>query len=240
MRNDQQGAPYRVRDVLKQFDQRGIAVGDGVNTAVAVLDRIEDAPRTQSEHPAIREAILADADGDEIEALLLQELGFERLRSEHARARITAAVRVLSAILRARDELHPQLRELADDAIANLNVVAGIGSASLDTLVRDRRVKEAQALAEVGIVAAELDALYSLRDRFLVPGGVQALSVGHVNASRWRDPIVAEHHASGRTLAEQYISGLRAGVELWSSTPEEAVEVAQPIYAKLQRKAEEI
>jgi hypothetical protein len=234
------GAPYRVRDVLKQFGDRNIEVPDSVTTAVEVLDRVEAAAPVEPPHDAIRKAILAGADDDAINALLLQDLGHTRLRGEHGQARIDAAGRVLGAILRSRDDLHPQLRELAVAAIATLTTVAELGGASLDTLVRERRVKDAQALAEVDIAAVELDALYNLRDRFLTPGGGQALTVGHVNASRWRDPIAAGHYVSGSTLAEHFASGLRAGIELWYPTPEEAVEVAQPMYAKLQRKAEEI
>jgi hypothetical protein len=233
-------APYNVRDVLKQFAARNIKVPQSVNDARAVLDRVEAATPQEPEHDAIRKAVLAGADDDEINALLLADLGSTRLRAEYGQARIDAAGRVLRTILRAADELHPQLRELADEGIAKLTTVAELGGASLDTLVRDRRVKDAQALAELDIVATELDALYQLRDRFLTPGGAQAFTVGGaVNAGRWRDPIAAGHYATGSTLADQFVSGLRGGAGLWFPTLDEGLAVAQPIYDKLQRQAEQ-
>jgi len=211
--NDRSTAPFNVRDVLKQFAARNIEVPQSVNDAVAVFDRVEAATPQEPEHDAIRKAVLADADDDEINALLLADLGSTRLRAEYGQARIDATGRVLRTILRAADELHPQLRERADEGIAKLSTVADLGGASLDTLVRERRVKDAQALAELDIVATELDALYQLRDRFLTPGGGQAFSAGSgsVNAGRWRDPIAAQHYATGNTLADQFVSGLRGG-----------------------------
>jgi hypothetical protein len=239
--NDRSTAPFNVRDVLKQFAARNIEVPQSVNDAVAVFDRVEAATPQEPEHDAIRKAVLADADDDEINALLLADLGSTRLRAEYGQARIDAAGRVLRTILRAADELHPQLRERADEGIAKLSTVADLGGASLDTLVRERRVKDAQALAELDIVATELDALYQLRDRFLTPGGGQAFSVGSgsVNAGRWRDPIAAQHYATGNTLADQFVSGLRGGAGLWFPTLDEALAVAEPIYDELQRQAEQ-
>jgi hypothetical protein len=43
-----------------------------------------------------------------------------------------------------------------------------------------------------------------------------------------------------RPLAEFFTSGIRGGAELWYPTADEAIEVAQPIYAKLQAQAEEV
>jgi hypothetical protein len=235
-----QSAPYTVRTVLKQFDDREIELPETVTAAVAELQRIQAEHPAEPEHAALHDAVLAGADRAELDRLLLIELGAQRLRVAYTQATLTAADRVLGAIMRARDEIHPQLRALADDAIAKLTAVAKLGDATLDALVREGRHDDAQAVAAVDITAAELNELYNLRDQHIVPGGAQALSVGHVNASRWRDPIAAAHYSGGATLAEQFLTGLKGGVELWFPTPEEAVEVAQPIYARLQAEAEEV
>lgn len=160
---------------------------------------------------------------------MLADLGAARLGSEWAEARIDAAGGLLAAILAAAGEIMPTLTKLAEEAIRKLVAVADLGGAKLDDLVRAGRTDDAQAVANAPTIAAELDSHYDFRDRFLVRGGPQALTVGSWNASRIRDPVMARHHVSGSTPAERYIRGLTAGVPLWFPTRAEAIEVAQGI-----------
>ena len=175
-------------------------------------------------------------DQDTINALLLQDLGVSRLQTEHNQARIEAALSVLRAIRAAHDNLYPQLKVLADKQIQHLEAVAALDTTDVMTLVRAGDHKGAQFVAEVDVVAAELDAIYSLRDGYVVRGGSDAMRVGSVDASRWRDP---ERPGRGNSIAEQFLNGLHRGNTLWFPTPAEAVATAQPVYDKLQRKAEQ-
>jgi hypothetical protein len=161
---------------------------------------------------------------------VLVELGAQTLRSSHTQATLTAATRVLGAIMEARDEIHDQLAELAEEAIRKLEAVEAIGDTSLDQLVRTGRHDEARLYADCEIIATELDQLYTLRDLYLTPGGGDAVRVGHFDASRWRNPTKVENHLHGGTLAENYLAGLGAGGALWYPSAEEAVDAAQPLY----------
>ena len=142
--NSRDGAPYSLRTILKQLDDRGIELPDTVTDKVARLARIEAERPAEPEHTALRDAILAGADRAELDGLLLDELGSQRLRSSYAQAILTAASSALSALRKARDEIHPRLAELADDAITKLRRIEALGSVSLDQLVRTGRHEEAR------------------------------------------------------------------------------------------------
>jgi hypothetical protein len=234
-----EAAVYRVQGGRKQVADRGIKFPKAVLDALAVFDRIEaDTPRQPSQ-TAIREAILTGADQDEINALLLADLGAQRLRGEHAQARIDSAVRVLRAIRAAHDDIYPQLKALADMQIAHLEAVARLDGARLEDLVRAGRHDDAQALATVDVAAAELNTLWSMRDTFIVDRN--GTTVGMVNCSRWRDPRPVErHHRGDETLAQSLVNGLRNGGELWYPTHAEAIAAAEPIDANARAAAQRL
>ncbi len=233
------GAPYRARNALTQITDRGIELPAAVTTAVAVLDRIEaDTPR-EAATTAMRDAIVAGADSDEIARLLLADLGTSRLRVEYAQARIIAATRVLSAILAASGELHAALSVLADHAIGKLEKVAQLDGTSLEQLVREGRHDDAQALAEVEVVGAELAALYETRDSYLTRGGLAAARAGQFDCTQYRDPrIAAQHHRGELNVTGRWLHAMREGAELWYPTADEALAAAAPLYAAWEREAQ--
>jgi len=93
------------------------------------------------------------------------------------------------------------------------------------------------AYADRELIGAELHTLYEIRDLYLVPGGVDALNVGHFNCGQWRDPTTVSNHLHGQTVSENYILGLRAGGVLWYPNLDEAVEAAGPLYEAWEREA---
>ncbi|OCB52979.1 hypothetical protein A5722_25525 [Mycobacterium vulneris] len=208
---------------------------------MAVLDRIEAETPATPETTALREAILAGADADAINSLLLAELGATRLRSEYTQARNIAGQRILAAIHAERDDLHAGLADLADDAISQLAAVAALDGASLEHLVSVGRHDDAQALVNARVVGAELHALYEIRDLYLTPGGPAEFRAGHFDCSQYRDPRVAtRHHSSDLDVTDNYVHALRQGAELWYPTSEEALAAAAPLYAEWERNAARI
>jgi len=216
------------RDALTALKARGIEEPPAVRQAVATLRRVESAQPAEIDQQAIRKAILAGADQDELDGLLLADLGAQRMKSEWQQARTDAAGAVLAAIRDASAAIFPVLREQAEEAIAKLRDIAAIGpSETLDRLIRAGRTDEAKLLADAQTIAAELDAAYRFRDQFLTRGGPVGMSVNGIDASRWRDPVEAARLARGPSAAESYISGLRSHLELWYPTPAEAKAAAQ-------------
>jgi hypothetical protein len=234
-KNARTNATYQAHGVLEQLNDRDVTLPDSVTAAIATLERIENDPPRQPSQTALREAILDGAEQEQINALLLADLGHQRLRGEHAQARIDAALAVLRAIRDAHDDLHLQLKTRAEKQIDHLDAVAALDTADVMQLVRAGDHRGAQLVAEVDVAAAELDALYGIRDGYLAAGGYDAMRLGPVDASRWRDP---EQPGRGDTPAARFLDGLRRGNTLWFPTKSEALDAAEPAYQRAQRKAE--
>lgn len=232
-----ENALYNVDGALKQLADREIDLPDNVTAAVAVLHRIKNSRPAEPPTDAIRRAILDGADRATLDRLVLDELGHSRLAAEHRQAHIDAAVRVLAAIRAAHDDIFPQLKVLADKKVEHLNAVNALDTVDVMALVRAGNHRGAQLVAEVDTVAAELEALCEIRDGFLIAGGYEAMRLGHVDASRWRDP---DKLGRGSTPAERCLDGLAQGNELWFPTKQEAIEAARPAYERAQRKAESV
>lgn len=232
------GASHRARNAVNQLAARGIELGDEIGYGLANLDRIiAEAPR-QPEQTAIRNAIVVGAPRDEIDRMLLAELSFTRLRSEHSQAVQIASTQVLQAVYAERDRLHAALRPLAQKEIAHLDAVAALDGATLEVLVREGRHDDAQKLAEVQVAGEELHALFDLRDSYLSPGGIESASAGHITAAYFRDPRVADRHSQPNLgFVDNWLLALRKGAELWYPTAEEAYAAAAPIYAEWEREA---
>jgi hypothetical protein len=224
-------AEYRLKDALAGFDTRGVKLPDSVTAAVEHWRAVKNRAPADQPATAIRDAVMAGADDDEIERLLLRDLGSTRLRSAFAQAAIDAANRALAAIIDARADLHAQLSTLADKAITDLAAVAALGDTSLDALVRSGKTAEAKLFADRALTGSELHALFGLRDSFLYPGGLKAARVGNIDCTQWRDEAAVEG-AKGATVVDRFISGLRAGGVLWFPSAEQAVAAARPIFDK--------
>jgi hypothetical protein len=220
---------YQARQALNEFAARGIDLPKPVLDAVNVMNRVEAAKPAQPSPTAIRQAIGAGADQTELDRLLLADATYTRLASEWTQAHTDTAGAVLAAIRDAEPTLLPALRRQADGLIAKLAQVAALGGVRLEHLVRAGRQSDATLLAERDTVAAELSALYELRDTFLVRGGGKALTINGVRCAVWKDPDAAAAHARGKTIADQYVSGLAAGCQLWFPSPAEAIAAATAI-----------
>jgi len=217
-------------DALSALEARGIDQPAAVQDAVATLRRVESAQPAENDTQAIRKAILAGADQDELDGLLLADLGAQRMKSEWIAARTDAAGAVLAAIRASSDKILPILRGQAEQAIDKLRDIAAIGpSQDLHKLIRAGRTDDARLLADAQTIAAELDAAYLFRDRYLTRGGPAGMAVNGIDCSRWQDPVEAARLARGPSAAESYVSGLRSHLELWFPTPAEAKAAAQAL-----------
>lgn len=230
--NDRNTWNYRAKQALEEFGARGIDLPKPVLEAVQVLERVEASKPSAPAQTAIRSAIVAGAPQDEIDRLILADLGATRLSSEWTQARTDSAGAVLAAIRAAEPTLQPALAKLADAAIGKLAQVAALGNVKLDALIRAGRQSDAALLADAETTAAELTALFRLRDEFLVVGGGRALTVNGVNCSVWRDPDAAAQYSKGSRPVDQYLSGLSANVPLWFPSGSDAIEAATVIAAK--------
>jgi hypothetical protein len=221
---------HNLRSALAALAARNIPVPARVADALAALRSIEAAEPSKPEHTALRSLYRAGADKKVIDAALLADLGYGRLHGEWAQARIDAAGAALASIRMSADEIFPALREQAEAGIAKLRQIADLGSGvQLDTLIRSGRTDDARLVADLPAIVADLNAAYTFRDSYLTPGGVRALIVSNINTSRWADPEAAAEHARGKTLADQYLAGLRAGLVLHFPAPQDAIAAAQEI-----------
>lgn len=229
---------FKAKEAIQEFGARNIPLPKPVDDAIALMNRVAAAQPTKPSFTAIREAIIDGAAQDHIDHLLLADATYARLASEWTQAHTDAAGAVLAAIRTAEPTLLPALRKQADSLIAKLAAVAALGGVKLDHLIRAGRTSDAKLLADESVIAAELNALYNLRDQYLVRGGGKALTVNGVSCARWREPEAAAAHARGKTDAEQFISGLAGGAQLWYPSADEAVAAATVIADRKAAEAE--
>jgi hypothetical protein len=221
---------YNAKEGIAALAARNIEVPARVADALAALRDIEAAEPAKPEYTTIRSLYRAGADQKQLDAALLADLGYTRLHSEWTQARIDAAGAVLVAIRDSANEIFPALRDQADAAIEKLTQIADLGAGvQLDTLIRSGRTDQARLVADLPAIVADLDSAYNFRDRYLTPGGARTLAVANINASRWADPEAAAEHARGKTVAGQYLAGLRAGLVLHFPSPQDAIAAAQEI-----------
>lgn len=220
----------RADDAIRQLNARGIDLPTAVVDAVKTLTHLRETKPDAPAQTALRDMILAGAERAAIDAALLADLGSLRLDQEWRQAITNAAGLVLRAIRDEHDAIFEQLKALAERRIEHVSAVAALGDESLESLVRAGRQQDAQLLAEVDVAAAELVALWDLRDRYLTDGA-DTLKVGGWDCSRWRDERPVDHHAGNfaPSLTGHLLGGLRVGAELWYPSAGEAVEAAERV-----------
>jgi hypothetical protein len=223
-------APFQLRELLTSISSRNVNLPAPLVEGVQLWKRITESTPAPLPHNALRDAIIAGADEATVAGTLLQEVAGNRLTTAWQQAANKAAADALTVVMAHRNDIHAQLAVLADDCIAKIKSVADLGSTTLDTLVREGRHAEAKLYADRQTVASELNALYGIRDSYLVPGGGRTLKIDVYDCSRWQNPLDISNHVRGNGLAEQFISGLSAGGILYYPTAEVAVEGAQRLW----------
>lgn len=226
---------YRARAALKDLAAHGVDWPGRVTAAVATLDRVEATPPTAPDHNAVARLIIDDADPDTIAAAVAEHVGAIHHAQQHRLAVDMAGQRVLAAILAERDDIHAQLKALADGLIAQITAAAAV-SGTLPDLIRQGNTNEAKVLADAEPAAETLRQLYDLRNTLLVPAGLST-SVNGIEGGVWEDPGLADrHYHQAPSLFQSWAAIIRAGGVLWFPTAEQAHEVAAAIAA---RRAEE-
>lgn len=234
--NRRDGAPFRARKLLADLDTFNVEVDAQVLGAVTTLDRIEADKPAEPDPQALHRAILDGAAPTELDAIVLRDLGSGRIRTAYEQARLSAATRILRAVLDDRDQLHAQLAGHAHSAITKLEQIAALDGAKLDTLIREGRHDDARLLADAEITGETLNQLYQLRDLALTPEGVD-LRPYSFDVSRWRNPDKVAH-AHGDTPAAMALDGLRRGGQLWYPSADEQIEALAPLVAEHERAAQ--
>lgn len=219
--------PWKLRDLLAALAARNITLPADVIAAVEKHNKVAATIPEVPKPTALRDAIAADPDDENLAGMLLTHIGASQLADAWRSASNLTAQRALELVTVHRNEIHAQLAEQANACIRTLNELAELGPGiTLDDLVRQGH-PAAKQWADRETVAAELRALFALRDEHLLPPGVRSLSNGGFDFSRYRNPDVAEHHAQGPTLADATLAALRAGAQLHYPTAETALELAQ-------------
>lgn len=173
-------AAFDLRRCLDALAQRNVRLPKPVAETVTLWKQITASQPAQPPTEALRDAIIAGADENELGAILLADLGNTRLQTAWSTAINLTASRALDQLIEYRDEVHDQLAEQADALIADLTAVANLGDVPLNTLVREGRHAEAKLVADVDRTAASLTELFELRDLYLTPGRVP-----HVGGQRF-------------------------------------------------------
>lgn len=219
--------PWKLKDFLAALNARNITLPAEVTAAVDKHHKVAAAIPAVPPATALRDAIANDPDDPNLAAILLDHIAGNQLTDAWRSASNLTALHALELVTAHRDTIHAQLAHQANACIQTLNDLAALGSGvTLDDLVRQGH-PAAKQWADRETTAAELRALYSLRDQHLLPPGVRNLTIGGFDYSRWRNPDVAEHHAQGPTLADATLAALRAGAQLHFPTAEAALELAQ-------------
>lgn len=231
-----EGAPYRARKLVADLDHHSVQLDDATHDAIANLDRIETDKPAEPDAQALHDAIVDGATPEQLDAIVLTDLGSHRIRAAYAQARLTAAVAVLHTVLDDRDSLHAQLAEKAAECITKLEQIAALDGAPLDSLIREGRTDDARLLADAPLIGEELNQLYQLRDLALVPAGADLRPYG-LDVSRWRNPDKVAH-AHGDTPTALMLDGIRRGGQLWYPSSDEQAEALAPLVTAHERKAQ--
>lgn len=227
---------YNARKLLAALRRRDVSLPEAVLAAEQEWLRIQAMVPEQPDASSVRAAVLAGATREDLDALVLANLGHGMLSNGIRQAAIDAAGRVLIAIRSCADEVFDQLHALALVQIEQIEAAAAVDPASsMATLLRDGRTNDAAALAGVDLAVAEYDELRDL-SWYCWEGGYLGAVVDSVDATNWADPRVASHFADyGGSRADVVVGVIRSGGVLHFPSQSEARAIAEPIAAKRHR-----
>lgn len=210
-------APDSARKIAADLTRHGVAVPSDAADVLARLDALDAARPAAPEWDDLIDAFVTGAKNTT--ELSTARIIATDLTNAHAEARIRVAQRALQAFTANGDALTLDLRKVAEPLIAKVTDAARLDSLEVADLIRSGRTADADAAAHYEMHAADLAALYALRDR--VTRGADYMGCG-----LWKDPrpvtAANELHTTPKTPAEAYRRGIRAGGELWFPTPAEA------------------
>lgn len=220
-----------LRTALDAFTTRGLEHPQPVTEAVELWQHIRATRPDQPDRYALRDAVIAGADESELGGVLLAELGAQHIRNAWNQAEQMIAKHALDLIVTHRADYHAPLAVQAGELIGKLEAIAAIGRVPLDALVRAGRHTDAELVASLSNVAADLDSAYRVRDVYLVAGGYKRLKVGQFDCSRWANPTDIEGAVGGGLdLGASFVAGITAGGKLWFPDDTAAREAAQKLW----------
>lgn len=218
-----------LRAALQALDAQNVKHPKAVADAIQQWNRICSTRPAQPAHHTLRDAVIAGASDAELGALVLADLGAGQIRAAWAAAEQHTARAALAAITEHRADYLTQLQPLAAELITLLEATAAI-TAPLDSLIRAGDHTSAKLVADLETTAAALDALYRIRDTWLLPPGWKTLTVNGFDASRVQNPHEINGTPAGSTLGESFLGVIRQGGTLHYSAPETCREIAQNLW----------
>jgi hypothetical protein len=158
-----QSDPGRAAQMLISELADHIVLPDAVQAAVDKLDAIIDPPALPHDHVA---QLIADgASDDAVQAALLAAHLDDRHRQAIIVARQIAGQRVINAVRKAAPEIHALLKEIALPILADVLEAGRNGHLSITTLIKEKRVPDAELRAELPELEVRLRRLYELRNQ---------------------------------------------------------------------------
>jgi hypothetical protein len=209
-------APTKAHNAMSRFTELRVAIPKKVATAYDGLKRIEAQTATHDRH-GVRDAVLSGADDETLRQLALAELAAPIIADARANARLHASIAVLDAIADSASEIHTGMAKLAQKAIQVLEGAAKVADVPMNRLVLDGRHDDATLVAQSETTAAQLDRLFTLRDRLLWDKRRPVVDV-----SRWKSP---EHAGMA------FIEGIHAGGTIWFPDQATAIDHGQRLAA---------
>jgi hypothetical protein len=210
---------HRAKVLHDQLEDHGVDIPKQVADAWALFEQV-NVPVAPAPDAAAH-AMALGKPAAEVQKILLAQLLAEPLRQAAAQAQSIAAKAYLKAVREHAEELHEQLRLEFDEVSDAVHRGQALGNVSVDRLVRDRRVEDAQILAELPTNRAKLNALYALRNLIWA---VKETSIDGVDVSTTRQPI--------RAISNEL-------PQYWWPTPSEWAAAAGPFIRQAEQKAEQ-
>ena len=145
---------------------------------------------------------------------------------------------MLTAIRRNAEKIHDQLEPIALEIIADIEEAAGAGLASIEQLIREKRVHDAELRAALPENESRLNALYSLRDSGVWQVNTLTNAEG-IDCSRFKKPLSMTSDvelSSDKTPAARWHSRFSRGGRLHYYTPKQWLAVADEHAQSLRKK----
>lgn len=232
--------PNTIRDVVAELERHKIKIPTDVRAVLKQLDRLDAEKIAGLEPQSLIALYVEGTSAQEIDTMAARMLTEKMRREAWTEARIALARRAERALRANGDALTEALQVLADPLIAKIEQAAALPDQNIGSLLRDGKQEAATLMAELDLVAGDLNSLYTLRDK-LTRGADYGAEYG-IDCRRWKDPRKVTAALAGNTRepdnTTRFLVGVRAGAGLWFPTPAEAERAARPIGKEIKAERE--
>lgn len=224
-----------VRQTVTALAQQGIRPPAELRTALEALDA-HDAARPVPVDPGDVRTAYREGRPEDAHRLALELTARPALANAWREAKADLGTAAEAVMRGHAEELSTKLARKAAPLIASLEAAAALDTADPVALLQAGRAEDAAKAAAVDQIAAELQNLYTLRNR--LARGFDWTEYGP-SCEQWKRPDkLPANFAEGMTHGARFLAGIRHGGQLWYPTPAESLTPSRQIGDAARAKAE--